>query len=189
MSPERFDLDTMHFPAIVRAEAHSAMRRIYYKFGGPAGKGGKALLMESPVARLWISNTGGQGTDCGWGRLIKDTAAAIMRAGHPNFAPADAVCADHKRRVRAIRYLQDQQDLEHEIIEHAASMGWFHGALRPKPKVRTIEMQRKEVSARLGRWRSKAKRAATAIKKLERTMRRLDRLEGEARIEQEAKLL
>lgn len=70
--------------------------------------------------------------------------------------------------------------LELRMIKHVVRSGWLSGALKSKPRAerppedpRALRLQRTQ--AALKRWRSKARRAATAIKKLERRERALAR--------------
>jgi hypothetical protein len=161
------------FPPLTRPEAYRAMRRIYHRFGGMAGKIDKAELMESRTSRGWVSRTPTVGCDAGLGLLIRDTAWAIFHRAWI-LDPADTISANQRLRERAINRLREREHLTATIMQYAIEMGWLSGALRKTPPAAiTIEARKLEISEKLKRWRSKAKRAATAIKKLERTMRRL----------------
>jgi len=70
--------------------------------------------------------------------------------------------------------------IERQMIEYVVASGWLDGRLqakarpaKPKPDVRTVRYER--VLAGIRRWRSKAKRADTALKKLERQRRYYER--------------
>lgn len=185
------DLELMTFPPLLRAEAQRAMRRIYYCFAGIAGKANKAALMERSISRVWISGSESStsGAQFGWGRMIRDCAYTIFALTYPGFNAAEAVSAGPKQRERAIARILERAQLELDILQHVIDRGYLSGSLRPKPKVTTIEAKRARVQANLRRWQTKQKRATNAIKKLQRMLRRLDRKEAEARIQQEAKLL
>lgn len=65
--------------------------------------------------------------------------------------------------------------LERDMVAYVIRSGWLDGKLRkvPKPKPDTKVEKLASIEARIKRWRSKQKRAATALKKLERQQRRL----------------
>lgn len=69
--------------------------------------------------------------------------------------------------------------IERQLIQAVVSRGWLQGKLtrEPKPKPPTDPRQEKikRILASLKRWQSKAKRADTAIRKLERQRRYYER--------------
>jgi hypothetical protein len=80
--------------------------------------------------------------------------------------------------------------LERRMIQHVVSRGWLEGKLRKKvrpavakpvpTKLDTLRAKLAAVQAREKAWQTKAKRAATALKKLARSRRVYERLVREA---------
>lgn len=146
-------------PPITRHEAQAAVRALYRKFGKlDSGR----QLKPYPVRRCWISPKPTAGHHKGWGRLVHDVSHLIFRATYPRKRPHDVLHA---------RY-------ETDVAAYVAASGWLHGSLRQAPKAAPTRDQKMaaelvKVEARLKSWRTKAKRAATAIKKLERSKKSL----------------
>lgn len=146
-------------PPITRQEAERAVRALYRRFGKlDSGR----QLKPYPVRRCWISTKPTQGHHNGWGRLVHDVSHLIFRATYPNKRPHDPLHA---------RY-------EADVAAFVAASGWLEGSLRPKPKPKpTLDQKRAQelasIETRLKAWRTKQKRAATALAKLERRRRYL----------------
>lgn len=73
--------------------------------------------------------------------------------------------------------------IEREMIEHIVRSGWLDGKLKPRPKAKKPPPTADEIAAaklakladRIRRWETKRRRAETAITKLNRQLRRLER--------------
>jgi hypothetical protein len=146
-------------PPITREEARRAVARLYRKFGKlDSGR----VLKPHPVRRCWISTEPTSGHWKGWGRLIHDVSHHIFGRVYPNKRPHDKLHSHY----------------ESEIARYVASTDWLQGGLKPKQKRKpTLDERRAEKARRyedaLKRWRAKAKRADTAIRKYERSLKRL----------------
>lgn len=166
--PRYADINAVAFPSCSREESARACKRILKKFGKKSL--GSALQTKDAtwpraVRRCWISPRPTTGHHKGWGRLIHDLAHVIFRARHPTFRPHDP----------------GHDTLEREILIFCQESGFLDGRLLPfqKPKPTTEQKRAKRlasVDARLTRWHAKHKRAATAIQKLVRERRRLEKL-------------
>jgi hypothetical protein len=111
--------------------------------------------------RCWASSKPTQGHDTGWGRLIHDVSHIVHEYRHPKARPHDLLHAQIERNVQVFVELQ----------------GWLVERRTPtKPIIsQRRELRRLKLCARLARWRTKAKRANTAIRKLNRQLRALER--------------
>lgn len=155
-------------PAISRAEAARAVAKIFARFGGlehgspdmkrPARNRYGAGRREG-VRTCWISPKPTRASDHlkGWGRLIHDVSHDLFAQRCPRLPP------HHNSHAR----------LEAEIAAYAVAQGWLSGKLAPKPKAAPSPAQKRAdqlagIDDKLARWRTKAKRAANAIRKLER---------------------
>lgn len=160
-------------PPITRVEAERAARRLFRHFGAVALGG---PLMRYPakfngrVRRCWISTKPTEGHLKGWGRLVHDVSHSIFRRRHPNFRP----------------HAGGHATLEAEIAAFVVKQGWLEGTLQPKKSIVTSDEKRiarlAKIDAAMKRWRTKQKRAANALRKLERrrraTVRALNLLSG-----------
>lgn len=65
--------------------------------------------------------------------------------------------------------------LEKDMVAYVIKSGWLDGKLRrpekPAPDLKVVKLT--SIEARIKRWKAKQRRAATALKKLERQQRRL----------------
>lgn len=97
-------------------------------------------------------------------RLVHDTSHRVWRQKRPT----------GERRNHCTLHAS----WERSFTEHAIAKGW-HIAHKPRPARPTKApadpkaLKRERAEAALKRWRTKAKRAATAIRKLERQLKRL----------------
>jgi hypothetical protein len=64
--------------------------------------------------------------------------------------------------------------IEREMVKHVVASGWLDGKLkRPeKPPVDRRKLETDRIAARLKRWKTRRKRADTAIRRLEQQLRR-----------------
>lgn len=154
-------------PPITRIEAERAARGLYRHFGG-VGFGGPhmdaAARFNGKVRRCWISPRTNAGLNKGWQRLVHDVSHRIFALRHPSFRPHDGGHAT----------------LEREMAQHAVQSGWLAGKLKPKVHARPTPAERRDgriahVQAAIARWQSKRKRAETALRKLQRQLRTLER--------------
>lgn len=100
----------------------------------------------------------------GWDNLVHDISHYVHSIVHPDKSGHD----------------QRHEWLERELREYVVAKGWLDGKLkkpdRAKPGKREVKHAKLHgIMARLARWQSKAKRAATAIRKLERQRRYYER--------------
>jgi hypothetical protein len=155
------DLHSLGYPAITRHEAEAALKVLYREFGKledacatrtvPMGK---SLDIRQFVRRCWIALKPTTGNNRGWGRLIHDVGHRVYRFRHPGqrpHGPGEEVIETH-----IAYYIRHQTD-------------WLTGSLKETPKQKTHKVPILE--ARLARWQAKAKRANTAIKKLNRQIK------------------
>ncbi len=160
-------------PPITRAEARRAAAKLFAHFGGT--KHGSAAMLrparnrygeKDGARRVWISPTptAGSNHDKGWGRLIHDVSHDIFEQRCPQLRPHDNA---HAR-------------LETEIAAYVVAQGWLDGTLLPKAKPKmSLAEKRQAALAKIDeatkRWRTKSKRAATALRKLARKRKALTR--------------
>jgi len=144
-------------------EAMAAARRLYrLGFGKPfKGKivltsGNRAtwirgnVLYVNPDQRQWWCSTGG-----GWHEIVHGMSHYVAARLHGS-------AHDHRHAW-----------IERTMIEHVVKSGWLDGKLRrpEKPKPTADDKRRAKldgIERRLASWRTKRKRAETAIRKLER---------------------
>lgn len=153
-------------PSITREEGVRAARKLYRRFGGIADCSPnvrRRLVYQNAGRSCWISAAGGYNIQKGWARLAHDCAHMIFNRRHNHkFRPHDG---GHAK-------------LEREIVEYIIAKGWLASA----PLVQIYVKPSREVIAavkliaideRIARWTTKAKRAATALRKLNRQRKRL----------------
>jgi hypothetical protein len=143
-------------PAITRDEAERAARRLFRAFGG-VNLGGPNMVrparLRYAVRRCWISTKPTTGHHKGWGRLIHDVSHDIHRVRHPT-----ARAHDNGHHV-----------IERELAMYVAARDWLAGGLKPPaPAKATPDDRLAHLDALTARWETKAKRAATALRKLKR---------------------
>jgi hypothetical protein len=152
-------------PAISRLEARRIATKIMRKFWPKSGIWNGYVYPADGVRRVWLSPkpTTARNHDKGLGRLIHDLSHDVFTAHYPRKLPHDPLHA---------RY-------ETDIAAFVASSGWLKRVCTPKrdkPKP-TVDEKRAARARRcavlLARWRSKEKRARTAIRKYERALKRL----------------
>ena len=142
-------------PPCSRIEAERAARMLYRKFGGvhlgSPNMAGPARFHR--VRSCWVTRSPST-LYRGWQRLAHDVSHAIFRKRHPSFRPHDGGHAT----------------LEREIAEHIVKAGWLSGSLQPVSLVKraTVADKVAHVDGLIAKWETKAKRAATALRKLHR---------------------
>jgi hypothetical protein len=143
---------------ITREEANRAAKRIARHFGHPRhGSPNQPFHFKHygrDVRRCWISRTG-RGLLKGWPRLVHDISHDIFALRHPSFRPHE----------------HGHDALELEIAQYVLAQGWLAGTLRSKPRAKPD--RREHTLAAIARWERKAKRAATALRKLRRRLARI----------------
>lgn len=152
------------YPPATRDEVTRALAILCRKFGGTQ-YGSPAMLQPFRTKRVrvcWITRKGGSQWK-GWARLAHDFSHMVFRARHPHLTP------HHPSHVR----------VEREVTEFMLAAGWHTGALKREPVAPSLDekrtARRANLAARLARWESKAKRAATAIRKIKRSLQSIDR--------------
>lgn len=144
-------------PALTGPEALGAAKRLY-RFGmGHAFRGRWALTSGNrfsyPRGGVFYVNAGK-----GWSHLVHDISHHVHSLKYPKHRAHDAT----------------HTEIERDMVDYVLAKGWLAGTLkraeRAKPDPRALAYQ--SVVARLKRWESRAKRAATAIKKLRRAKAR-----------------
>ncbi len=158
-------------PPLTMANALPAYLRIVRRFGAtkdiPVGvleaRAGRPITSNRKRARrVWASTKPTTGHYRGWGRLIHDASHYIFERRHPNARPHDGGHAT----------------LEREIAQWVVERGLIGIYSRPpEPKRRPSYAERIDHNrALMAKWERKAKRAATALRKLQARVRMLERL-------------
>lgn len=143
-------------PKLTGQEAVSAVKRLYRKATGRAFKG--KFKVTSGNRRTWIWNgVYVVNPDQGWHDIVHDVSHLCHRKINRGEKPHSP------RHAR----------LEKMLIEHIISNGWLDGALKreEKPEPPKSEIRVERLKARLERWLRIERRAATAIKKINRSLR------------------
>jgi len=147
-------------PTLTGPEAASAARRLY-RFGMKRAWKGPVKL-TSGNRYTWIYH--GElrvNPGKGWRGLVHDMSHLVHRYQHPDKSGHD----------------MRHEFLEGEMVAYVIASGWLQGKLKPKtkPKPPLQEVRHARVLQRLADWKRKAKRAATAIRKLERQRKYYER--------------
>jgi hypothetical protein len=161
------------YPPVTRAAILPFYKRLIAAFGKladmpvgvaedrRAGGRGDYVSRRSRARTCWASTKPTDGHHKGWGRMIHDASHRVFEVRHPHARPHDGGHAT----------------LEREMVEYVERKGWvakLELAKLPTPKPdKFAKLARAE--AALERWRTKALRAHNAIKKLDRTIKRLNR--------------
>lgn len=155
-------------PAVTREQIMPYYERLIKAFGQakdmPVGvaeaRGNRpASGYYARARRCWASSKPSSGHGNGWGRMIHDASHIIFSQRHPHARSHDGGHAT----------------LEREMAEYVMLQGW----LVPKPPKEAPSpdavraAKREALQARLARWQTKHKRATTAIKKIERKLKRM----------------
>jgi hypothetical protein len=158
-------------PPLTMADALKAYRRLVWAFGGKAdipvgvleARGGRRITTNRRQARrCWASTTPTSSHLKGWGRLIHDASHYVFEKRYPSARPHDGGHAQ----------------LECKMAHYVASRGMLadYPATKPKATKRKTYAERiAHTNALMARWETKAKRAATALRKLKRRVRALER--------------
>lgn len=164
-------------PYITREEAERAATKLCRKFGKwedrsetvkmdasrrrdylPAGKGAR-------IFKPWICLSGDPSTVYrGWRRLVHSLSHRIYHYRYP-----------YERRGHA----RFHHTLEAEMVAFVLSTDWLQGGLKPKAKAAPSIDEKKvakfnALQARIARWESKQRRAENALKKLRRSIKRME---------------
>jgi hypothetical protein len=157
-------------PPITEAEARVFCPKLIAKFGGRDFKNRRPWFLKK-LNRSWASTepqdtsehrAGGRN---GLPRMIHDTSHWLYEAMHPRFLT-------HSTRHAA---------LEQDMISYVLKKGW-HLPKPPKPakpkptKAEARRLKFDATAASIRRWETKAKRAATALRKLKARQRGLERV-------------
>lgn len=144
-------------PKLTGPEAVTAMKRIYRKFVGKPLRGKIEITSGNRRSRVgrYVVNP-----DKGWHDLVHHLSHYVHYRRYPN-----------KQQHNPLH-----ETVEREMVAYVVASGWLDGKLkraqRPKvPKPSVPELRHQRVVARLAAWKTRAKRAATAIKKLTRQKR------------------
>jgi hypothetical protein len=140
-------------PKVTHEEALRAANRIFEHFTKRADRYRRAR-------RVWISSRlRTNHSNKGWARIVHDVSHNIFGHIYPSRRDHDPLHAHY----------------EIEVAKYVVEKGWLDGRLRPKPKAPpapkpkpTSSDKLAVVEASMRRWETKAKRAATALKKLRR---------------------
>lgn len=153
-------------PPITREEAKRAVRKLFAHFGNP--EHGSALQTRKArnrygadcrdgVRKVWVSAkcTPGSNHDRGWGRLIHDVSHDLFAQRCPTLRPHN--------NAHAL--------VEVEVARYVVAQGWLDGKLRPKVKAPPTLDERRlaelaNLDKRIAKWETRAKRAQTALRKL-----------------------
>lgn len=147
-------------PPITTADAAPIFARLVRRFGVKKTKA-QIPRWARDGRRCWAAP---RGTDTsnpranGLPRLVHDASHYAFDKLHPTFKTHSAAHAD----------------LEKRMIEHVIAAGLHLPKIRPTPSPdQAVAVALAKVEARIKRWQTKAKRAATALRKLGRTEKRL----------------
>lgn len=155
-------------PALTGPEAVSAFKRLWRKATGkPLPKQWRIKLTSGNRRNDLYGNPKVINPEAGWNPLvhhISHRAHHYVNGSRPDFDPHGTQHAG----------------IERTLIEYVVASGWLDGKLKrkekPAPTLDDVRAKRRaNVAAKLARWQSKEKRAATAIKKLKRTLAYYDR--------------
>lgn len=167
LPPPRYDVVNFlwagsEVPAITRAEAERAARKLYAKFGRrnqdfPAQR---KPAKFTRVRACWVTRQPEPSLNRGWARLVHDVSHDLFRSRYPMLRPHHPLHAS----------------LELQITRYVLDAGWLTGALR-KPAPTKADVQRRElarVDGAIVRWEAKRRRAEVALTKLGRKRARLE---------------
>jgi hypothetical protein len=150
-------------PPLTAPEAVRAAKRLYRAFLGQTYQGDVTVTSGARYTR-WLHGRMVVNPGDGWKVFIHHLSHAFYWLANPGERPHSK---DHAR-------------VERQMITEVLKRGWLDGKLReaPRPALTAVEMHERKLAAldiRLQRWETKAKRAATAIKKLHAQRKKLSR--------------
>lgn len=166
-------------PPLTEQEAFVAARRLW-RFGtknrwahkiGPGkhrqrGRAVRVLQEEHPRDKRRMIIVMRVDVRAGWHGLVHDLSHRVHARLHGHSKNYDSHDARHAF-------------IEREMINHVVGSGWLDGKLRRAPKIQPpvdkTKLARERTVASIKRWTSKKKRAETALRKLTRRLRRLER--------------
>lgn len=159
-------------PPITKVAALKAYRRLVRAFGGtehiPVGvlenRGGRPIRSNRTMARTcWASTLPTTSHLKGWGRLIHDASHYVFEKRHPSARPHDG------------GHAQLETQMAHYVAKHG-----LIDRLAPKPTPKRVKVDNSvklaKTDAAIKRWQTKAKRAATALRKLNAKRKRILKL-------------
>lgn len=149
-------------PPITRSEAEHAEALLIQAFDRKEDRSPTRpyiLRNRSKARRCWLSSKPGYDIQKGWARLVHDMGHRIFRHHRPRARPHDV----------------GHESIELAMAQYVVTCGWLDGKLRPyEPSIEDRRMAKlANIEARITRWTTKAKRAATALRKLNRQRKRL----------------
>lgn len=156
-------------PPCTRQEAEKAVMLLCHRFGKrDGGPWQKRDYAPSKFRRCWIDLKGEGGRYSlmrGWGRIVHDLSHVIY----------DKRVGPELRR----RHSPQHARFELELAQYVVDSGWLQGKLKPKAPTPPPRDNRRERLAHtdeaIKRWSTKLKRATTALKKLDRRRRVLEK--------------
>lgn len=165
--------NAISYPAVTRVAILPYYKRLIARFGRlidmpvnvqesrmALGRGDYTRNNRARARTCWASTRATTGHDKGWGRMIHDASHEVFEIRHPSARPHDGGHAT----------------LEREMAEYVARKLWTVPTIAVKPKSRpTYDERIAHTRALMARWETKAKRAATALRKLQRRVRALER--------------
>jgi len=172
--PRYESINDRHYPPVTRAAILPHYLRLVRIFGAlsdiPVGvaeaRGARPIRSNRTRARTcWASTKPTTGHGKGWGRMIHDASHYVFEKRHPSARPHDG---GHSR-------------LEREMADYVATVGWIERAeaIKRAAKVKhgrpSYAERIEHTRALMARWERKAKRAGTALRKLKRRIRALER--------------
>jgi hypothetical protein len=158
-------------PAITRVQAVKVYNRLVRAFGGtehiPVGvlenRGGCPIRSDYSHSKrgraCWASTEPTRSHFKGWGRIVHDASHYVFEKRHPSARPHDGGHA--QLECQMAHYV-----VKHQLIERMA----------PKPPKRVKvdnSVKLAKTDAAIKRWQTKAKRAATALRKLNAKRKRI----------------
>jgi hypothetical protein len=145
-------------PPITGKETARIFRKVLRGFSWPRGE--RLPLWARRAVRTWAAPRGTDGPlGPGLPRMIHDASHLVFKKLHPTF------------RLHSVAHAK----LELKMIQHVLAKGW-HVPKPKKPSPTTDERRATRLASLQGRrkrWLSKQKRATTALRKLDRAIRRL----------------
>lgn len=162
-------------PAITREQGIKLARLVVRKFWPRNEYAGEYRLTywvrrwNDEGRRVWVSKvpTAADNHNKGVGRLVHDLSHEIFSAVYPTRKPHDPLHAEYERQVAAY------------VAQHSALARIINPPVKAVPRQLTKSelRSRKLIHVResIKRWETKAKRAATALRKLRASERGLER--------------
>lgn len=141
-------------PPITAKEAAKFYLKLRRRFGAPYN-GRRSITLR----RVWAAPKGTKDAlGSGWPRMVHDASHRVFGVLHPTFKTHSSAHAE----------------LELQMIGHVLAEGWHVPAAKAAPAPDDLRAAAlANVEARIKRWETKARRAATALRKLRGKEKRL----------------